>query len=405
MISHPAWNASHFWVRRWKQGAIKIIATFVLLPSLSLTSQTVREQLIGTWQGNRGTKPYKLVLNADQSGSLNGIPVQWKLAGQGLTMVTEKGAYSYKVSATSSVLTLSGLDLKEPLALRRVGAAAEPTGLFSEGSDATAFPVPGNPPLTRHMVKRGADFFEWLLDAKLTAEQHKEFRQSLVDDWKSGKQDDIDGTVNVLKFADQLDQKTPQEREAYRQVLQAKLLEQMRAQPQNTLSQWVLNIYDSAHKAIAAGNPPLTQQTVDAYAEIISFMARQSLGNRAFTADRQFKNILRQALVARYSQLGAAQQAALAKIPMVWALVQAKWPSTPESEKQAARKEWRAELEAMLSTSNQNQAPAASANSGGQDSSESLDAMIKKEREHVWVNSMCQSSMNSISNSIMNRYR
>ncbi len=380
------------------------MAAFVLLPCLSLTSQTVHKQLIGTWEGNRGTKPYKLVLNADESGSLNGIQVQWKLVGQGLTMVTAKGTYSYKVSATSTVLTLSGLDLKEPLALRRVGAAAEPAGLFSEESEATNFPIPGNPPLTRAMVKRGADFFGWLLDAKLTAEQHQEFQQSLVDDWKSGKQDDIDGTVNVLKFADQLDQKTPQEREAYRQVLQAKFLEQTRAQPQNPLSQWVLNIYDSAHKPLAAGNPPLTQQTVDAYAEVISFMARESLGNRGFTADRQFKNTLSQALVARYSQLGAAQQAALAKIPVLWAVVQAKWPNTPEAEKQAARKEWAAGLEATLRTPNQSQAPAAS-NSGNQASSGSLDQMFAKEREHQWVSSMCQSSMTSMSNTLLHMYK
>ncbi len=102
------------------------MAAFVLLPCLSLTSQTVHKQLIGTWEGNRGTKPYKLVLNADESGSLNGIQVQWKLVGQGLTMVTAKGTYSYKVSATSTVLTLSGLDLKEPLALRRVGQRPNP---------------------------------------------------------------------------------------------------------------------------------------------------------------------------------------------------------------------------------------------------------------------------------------
>src|ERR1700758_1514274 len=106
------------------------------------------------------------------------------------------------------------------------------------------------------MVNRGIHLFEWLLDAQMTLEQRAQFPDSLVDSWKANRRDDIDATVNVLNFQDQLNRKTPEERRLLREVLREKYLDLMRQTPNDVLSRWVLNIYDSAHRPIAESNPP-----------------------------------------------------------------------------------------------------------------------------------------------------
>jgi hypothetical protein len=210
------------------------------------------------------------------------------------------------------------------------------------------FPIAGSPPLTMNMVRTATNFFQWLLDASLTAEQREQFRDSIAESWRARKPHEIQATVNVVQFADQLDVKTAQEREVYRQLLQAKFLAQMRSQPGSLLAGWILNIYDSAHKAIAPGNPPLTQQVVDAYAEVVNFMLRAAMGKAFYAADRSFKDALTKDLIARYPQLSNEEQAEMARIPLAWALLQAKWPTIPSTEQEKLRMLWRRSFEPIL---------------------------------------------------------
>lgn len=282
-----------------------------------------------------------------------------------------------------------------------IAAPASGQAYSGAGTPKPNFPIAGNPPLTVDMVGKATEFFEWLLDAKLTAEQRRQFQDSLINTWKAGRTDEIQGTVNVIQFGDQLNQKTPQEREAYRQVLQSKFLEQVRAQPNSALSRWVLDVYDSAHKPLAAGNPPLTQQVVDAYAEFMEFMVFECTGKRQFEAARTFKDALAQALIARYKQMTPAQQAGLAQVPALWAVMQARWPATPEDEKQKLRDQWRSTVEAMAKNLSQPASAAAAGNGQNQSSPGSLDEMMKKEQQKAWVNQLSQQYMTNTTNIIL----
>ena len=221
-----------------------------------------------------------------------------------------------------------------------IQAAAQ--GLSGERGAAARLPIAGNPPLTDELMGKATGFFEWLLDAKLTQEQRREFQDSLAESWTHTRQDEIQSTVSVVQFADRMNGMSQQEREAYRQILQSKFIAEMRTQPARVLARWVLNIYDSAHKPLAPGNPPLTRQMVDVYAELIGFMLRESMGKQYFAANRIFKDTLAQSVVAQYRQLAPDQQAALAQVPGIWAIIQARWPATPEPEKQQLRQQWRA---------------------------------------------------------------
>jgi hypothetical protein len=254
-------------------------------------------------------------------------------------------------------------------------------------------PIPGNPPLTRDVVEKASHFFEWLLDAHLTLEQRAQFRESLVRSWRQHQQDDIDGTVAVLKFQDQVNQRTPEERELIREALRQKYLDSLRQTPHNVLSRWVLNIYDSAHRPIAYGNPPLTLQVADAYAEFVAFLISECSSQKAFNPDRHFKDALAQSLAAQYGSYSPEQQRQFAQIPLLWDALRFKWAQLSEPERANYRKQWAPAVQTLLADARRSggEAPASLGGipQGLQDRFSS---------EHLFVNSMANSSFTTTMN-------
>jgi hypothetical protein len=71
---------------------------------------------------------------------------------------------------------------------------------FLDASDSEeGLPVAGNPPLTRDIVDKETQYFEWLLDVQLTIEQRAEFRDTLAGIWKTHRQGAIDAMLNFVK--------------------------------------------------------------------------------------------------------------------------------------------------------------------------------------------------------------
>jgi len=372
-------------------------------PVAHLFATAGNSDLVGTWAGRSGQSDFSLVLNADGSGSLNGLSLQWQLSGGILSLATSKGAFQYRVSVSGDSMTLSGTDLKQPLVFHRV-KQNEPAGLFSAaaGSD-DDLPIPGNPPLTKEMVDKGSQFFEWLLDAQLTVEQRAQFRDSLAESWKDHRQDEIDATVNVVNYQDQLSQKTPEERALVREVLRKKFLDLMRQTPNDVLSRWVLDIYDSAHVPIADGSPPLTSQVADAYAEFVSFMIVQCLGKSPFKPDRHFKDALAQRLAAEYSSYTPEQQRQFSQVPLLWSVLRFKWARLSEPERKTYRQQWAPAAKKLLSGTPAGDAtgePESSARSSG-----SLDDYFKNYNERLFVNNMASSSFATTMSLHLNMWR
>jgi hypothetical protein len=283
----------------------------------------------------------------------------------------------------------SGAPLSSGQPSSTIGAAPPSAGLFSDTNDsATVLLASGNPPLTNQMVSKGIRLFEWLLDAQLTVEQRSQFRNSLVDSWKAHRQDEIEATVNVLNFQDQLSLKSAQERAVIREQLCQKYLDLMRQTPNAVLSRWVLNIYGSAHQPIASGNPPLTAQVADAYAEFVSFMLTESLGRSVLNPDRNFKNALAQNLAAQYSSYSTEQQRQFSQVPLLWELLRLKWSQLSQGERDNYRQRWRPAANSLLSGVAGGSATSGTATSA----SSSITIPESLGSEHLFVQSMCNSS-------------
>jgi hypothetical protein len=274
--------------------------------------------------------------------------------------------------------------------------AQQPMAAFNGGIH---YPIAGKPPLTFDMVQRATSFFQWLLDAPLTPEQQQQFRNAVAQSWLSGRQDEIQSTLQIIQFSDQvLISKSATEREIVRQTVQPKYIAQMRAQPNSDLSRWVLGIYDAAHRPIAPGNPPLRPQVVDAYVAFLSFMMYQALGNNwSFTGGASFRDAVAQSIIASYPTLRADQQAAMAQIPLEWAQLNDAWPKAPLAQQQQLRAQWKPVLQQFLD--NLNKIAAANPSSPP----DSGDQLMKKVLNQQTLNNFRSNSMSSITSTIINR--
>ena len=379
--------------------SLVLMVGLLMWASSNLRAQTANNtQLVGSWSAQRGASDFVLVLNAGGSGTLNYLDIRWEASGEKLSLFTSKGNFHYRFSIHGDSLTLSGSDLKQPLAFTRAKAG---TGELLDGR--AELPIPGNPPLTEDTVNKGIQLFEWLLDAQLTLEQRAEFRGSLVRTWKARDQEGIDGTMNTLRFQDQLQSKSPEERALIREQLCQKFLALMRQTPNAVLSRWVLNIYDSAHRPIAAGNPPLTSQVADAYAEFVSFMLTECLGKSVFHADRRFKDELARSLAAQYSSYAPQQQKQFSEVPLLWEALRFKWAQLSERERADYRKQWTPTVTALLANASQGTDGAQTgAASGG---TSSLDNYRNHYSEHLFVQSMSNSSFTTSMNLHLNMWR
>jgi tetratricopeptide (TPR) repeat protein len=208
--------------------------------------------------------------------------------------------------------------------------------------------VAGEPALTGEMAGRVQRFFEWGLGLQLTDRERDELRLSLVETWQGGEKAAIQGVVDLLQFDKQVSELTDAERAAQREAVEAALLEQFRASPEEEGSKWFLGAYERAHKAIAEGTPPLTRQAADAYLEMLTFMLGEAAGQSGVAADQATRESFAAGLAEQYKGLPAEQQGQIAGAPMAWAGLRVGWQKATDEEKVAVRKQWAEDLKAYL---------------------------------------------------------
>lgn len=203
--------------------------------------------------------------------------------------------------------------------------------------------VPGKSPLTAGMVDGFARFMEWVLDAPLTAGQRAEVQEMLVQGFRKGDPATINGTAQFLKLREQVFALPVEQRELLRARVQPELLQQWRAQREDPSAQWMLSVYDAAHKPLAPGKPALTRQVADAYAETLCFMVTEVSG-KPVQADAKYKSEFAASLAKLYGQWPAEQQEQLQQLPLLWAALRAGWPQMPEADRAKLREQWKGVL-------------------------------------------------------------
>ena len=238
----------------------------------------------------------------------------------------------------------------------------------------------GNPPLTRFMIEGTDDFVEWLMQVQLTDGQKETVETELRRMWQKNSKEDIDGLMKILDSRDKLAAMKPEERELVRQKILDDGIAEWRKDP-SVGAKLLVDIYDGTHKPIAAGNPPLTRQAVDAFSEVLFFAAGQVSGVTC-PPPAELKAKLADAIAKDYPSMGPDQQKQISQMPLGWAALRVAWPAYSDAEKQQKIEAWKSQdsivkLAGLLKQA----APAGSASSSGNSNAGVITAMQKAQNQ------------------------
>ena len=251
--------------------------------------------------------------------------------------------------------------------------------------------VKGQPPLTEETVGRLTGFFEWAFDVILTNDQRQVLRKYAVDAWTQGKKIDMDAIVQLGQQQVELSRLDAGQRGLVRLKIEPELLDRMRRQPNDPLARWALALYESSHRAIAPGTPPLTRQSTDAFLESLFFMVGEVSGQPS-VPDRKLKDEWAKGLAANYPKMPAELKQQIAGMPLFMATLRMSWPRLSETEKAQYRTQWAGELKTLLPAPSPNASPAKPGTSGGSQTAQQL--MAEQARRNQAYTDMSRSMWN-----------
>ena len=199
---------------------------------------------------------------------------------------------------------------------------------------------PGDPPLTRYLLDEATHLYQWTLRTYLTQEQEELLHREIRALWKKGDRQGMEPILKIPGQWDALNAMTPDQQAAERSKYLDAISAAGRAETASAVAKMLVGIYDDTQHPLAVGNPPLTRQAVEAYAEMLCFAASQATGERL-----SMQPGLRDAFTASISQDLARQSDAkrekFAKMPAVWAAFRKNWGDLPVTKKQSLIAAWK----------------------------------------------------------------
>jgi hypothetical protein len=162
----------------------------------------------------------------------------------------------------------------ERMLLAAYDAAHEP------GGERNPILVSGTPPLAQEMVDQSRRMIEWVLDIQLTEQQHREYQQRFVSEWKKLDQAarDRSFTTGGTELPAQLPLLSRYQRNLLRAGLQPKFLTRLRQPSGTELSPWLLALYETTHRPggdrnpiLVPGTPALTQRMASQYGDFVEW--------------------------------------------------------------------------------------------------------------------------------------
>jgi len=148
--------------------------------------------------------------------------------------------------------------------------------------------VGGEPALTTDMVDRACDFLEWAIATPFTVEQREHAKDSLIAAWKVHDQGSIQAVTQMVALRDKLAAASAEQRAQVQPQVHDKIVGGLK-NATDSWSKWLYGVYQAGHDPIAQGEPALTRQAIDAYAELIGFLYGEATSGKPITPDAQLR--------------------------------------------------------------------------------------------------------------------
>lgn len=220
-------------------------------------------------------------------------------------------------------------------------------GLPAWATDAGTFPPKAESAATSLLASQ-AEFFsylEWVFEVRLTAIQQRD-GTALLQKAEADKHAASLGIVNeaVASWKD-LANHSDGDKQALRPSVEDEYVKSLRKHTRNIpLSKWIVSVHEARAKQLSAGPPPLTQQSADAFAELLSFVAKETSPGKEPATEAPYFEAFAKALAADYKGFSEEQKISLMDMSLHWASLRGAWSTFPEDKKAKLREEWKAAL-------------------------------------------------------------
>lgn len=263
--------------------------------------------------------------------------------------------------------------------------------------------VPGDPALTLYDLEETIDCVQWLLDSPFTADQRKIFRDEIIDGWKKKDAETLQSVATIMEFEGALLKMTEAERDVVRKQTEKELVVNMRKET-DRCSKLAVEIYDAAHKPIAAGNPPLTRQQADSSLELFFFIAGQLEGVQAAPSPAG-KEAWARKLAEDWPTLDPQVRKVFEVMPLTWSATRAGWREMSAAERDEIMKGFAnfdviKDMRASFAKTKAEAGAAAAAGTGAGTAADAAALQQKLTSNYNMTNSLLKMNYNSTMSSI-----
>jgi hypothetical protein len=182
--------------------------------------------------------------------------------------------------------------------------------------------VVGPPQLTVNMVESICELYSWALNLTLPEHVKEIIKESLIDEWRSGKPEDTQGFEERMKVIQDVENMEQGARDSLKKKFEQQIVESLRASKADPISAALLQLYESEKAPIAPGDPQLTEEIADASLELINYQCCMVEGWKVSPVTKEHKAVWRQMLGSQWSNLTADWKNYYSGAPLEWARIQ-----------------------------------------------------------------------------------
>lgn len=138
------------------------------------------------------------------------------------------------------------------------------SGAFIRGvhaQPATSVLAQGSPALTQAMVDKMVDFLQWALDIDLAVDSKGKIQKVLVNAWRTKDAAEMESTINIAGLHDKLMLLSDEDRNLQKSQLQPEVVKNLRAEPDDEVSQILIRLYDASRSTKSAPKNPSARST------------------------------------------------------------------------------------------------------------------------------------------------
>lgn len=200
----------------------------------------------------------------------------------------------------------------------------------------------GNPPLKYSTAKSIQEMIEKALGVSFTDEQIKLFQKRLMLEWQEGKKArrEINKSEKMAEEAESEIQALPIEKQAYawREFGRQIYIYAENEGKNDPIGQLILDLYQRKNLLLIKGNPPLSRQAAESYAEMTVFV-NNIINNTLVSLEANQKEDFINELIKNFPSYPLEQKENISQSDALWGQLRYNWKVASDEEKERFRRE------------------------------------------------------------------